>query len=106
MWCSTSEEEDEEDDLSNNKIVQFCKSLTTFSDTYDGDKFFTMQVRWGLGAGSCVFRRRRCTPESMSLMACWPAVHILGNPRLCIPTAERRARGDAAAAGAAGGGGV
>jgi hypothetical protein len=47
LLCSMGEEEDEEDDLSNNKIVQFCKSLTTFSDTYDGDKFFTMQVRWG-----------------------------------------------------------
>ncbi|PSC74363.1 thylakoid membrane chloroplastic [Micractinium conductrix] len=36
-------EEDEEDDLSDNKIVQFVKSLMSFSDTYDGDKFFTMQ---------------------------------------------------------------
>ena len=43
--CSMTEDDDEEEeDLSNNKIVQFCRSLTTFSDTYDGDKFFTMQV--------------------------------------------------------------
>ena len=51
LWCSTGEEEDDEDDLSDNKIVQFCKSLTKFTDTYDGDKFFTMQVRGGGGWG-------------------------------------------------------
>lgn len=38
-----AEDDDEEEDLSSNKIVQFCKSLTSFSDTYDGDKFFTVQ---------------------------------------------------------------
>lgn len=43
--CSTREEEDEEEDLSNNKIVQFCKSIMSFSDTYDGDRFFTVKVR-------------------------------------------------------------
>lgn len=46
---SAGGEEDEEDDLSDNKIVQFVKSLMSFSDTYDGDKFFTMQAsraRW------------------------------------------------------------
>lgn len=37
------EEDDEEEDLSGNKIVQFCKSLMSFTDTYDGDKFFTVQ---------------------------------------------------------------
>lgn len=48
-WRSSGEEDDEEEDLSNNKIVQFCKSLMSFTDTYDGDKFFTTQVlrgRW------------------------------------------------------------
>ncbi|EFN50725.1 hypothetical protein CHLNCDRAFT_28756 [Chlorella variabilis] len=36
-------DEEEEEDLSKNKIVQFCKSLMSFTDSYDGDKFFTMQ---------------------------------------------------------------
>lgn len=39
----SSDDGDEDEDLSENKIVQFCKSLTKFSDTYDGDKFFTIQ---------------------------------------------------------------
>lgn len=39
----TREDEDEEEDLSNNKIVQFCKSIMSFSDTYDGDRFFTVK---------------------------------------------------------------
>ncbi|KAL4853820.1 Thylakoid membrane protein TERC [Chlorella vulgaris] len=36
-------EDDEEEDLSENKIVQFVRSIVTFSDAYDGDKFFTVQ---------------------------------------------------------------
>ncbi|KAL4424113.1 hypothetical protein ABPG75_001414 [Micractinium tetrahymenae] len=39
----SSEDDDEEDDLGSNKIVQFCKSLMPFSDSYDGDRFFTVQ---------------------------------------------------------------
>lgn len=43
--CRSNDDEDEDDeDLSGNKIVQFCKSLTSFTDSYDGDKFFTMQA--------------------------------------------------------------
>lgn len=43
--CRSKDDEDEDDeDLSGNKIVQFCKSLTSFTDSYDGDKFFTMQA--------------------------------------------------------------
>lgn len=37
------EEEDEEEDLSNNKVVQFSKSLFDFTDQYDGEKFFTTE---------------------------------------------------------------
>ena len=37
-----AKEEEEEADLSNNKVVQFSKSLFDFTDQYDGDKFFTM----------------------------------------------------------------
>ncbi|PRW61230.1 Inner membrane alx [Chlorella sorokiniana] len=37
------DDEDDDEDLSGNKIVQFCKSLTSFTDSYDGDKFFTVQ---------------------------------------------------------------
>ena len=33
--------DNDEDDLSNNAIVRFSRSLFTFSDSYDGDKFFT-----------------------------------------------------------------
>jgi len=36
----TSDEEDEED-LADNKIINFSKSLFDFTDEYDGDKFFT-----------------------------------------------------------------
>lgn len=43
--CSAGEEEDNDEDLGNNNIVRFCKSLMSFSDSYDGDKFFTVQVR-------------------------------------------------------------
>lgn len=32
---------DEEEDLSNNGIVRFCKSLFNFTDNYDKDNFFT-----------------------------------------------------------------
>jgi TerC family integral membrane protein len=32
---------EEEEDLSNNGIVRFCKSLFTFTDNYDKDNFFT-----------------------------------------------------------------
>ena len=42
--CSSGDDEDDDEDLSNNKIVQFCKSLTSFTDSYDGDKFFTVQA--------------------------------------------------------------
>jgi TerC family integral membrane protein len=38
-----AKEEEEEADLSNNKVVQFSKSLFDFTDQYDGDKFFTME---------------------------------------------------------------
>lgn len=34
-------DEDEDEDLSNNAIVRFSRSLFTFTDAYDGDKFFT-----------------------------------------------------------------
>lgn len=34
-------EDDEEEDLADNKIVKFCRSLFTISDSYDGNKFFT-----------------------------------------------------------------
>lgn len=37
-------DEEEEEDLSGNKIVQFCRSLMSFTDAYDGDKFFTAAV--------------------------------------------------------------
>lgn len=43
--CRAGGDEEEEEDLSKNKIVQFCKSLMSFTDSYDGDKFFTMQVK-------------------------------------------------------------
>lgn len=33
--------DEDEEDLSNNKIVRLCRSLFTFTETYDGDKFFT-----------------------------------------------------------------
>ncbi|KAL4438500.1 hypothetical protein ABPG77_000148 [Micractinium sp. CCAP 211/92] len=39
----SGDDDDEEEDLSSNKIVQFCKSLMSFSDTYDGDNFFTVK---------------------------------------------------------------
>lgn len=32
---------DDDEDLSNNAIVRFSRSLFTFTDAYDGDKFFT-----------------------------------------------------------------
>lgn len=35
------EDGEEEEDLSENTIVKFSKSLFDFTDTYDGDKFFT-----------------------------------------------------------------
>ena len=34
-------DEDEEEDLGNNSIVKFCRSLYKFSDSYDKDNFFT-----------------------------------------------------------------
>lgn len=43
--CRPNDDDDDEEDLSSNKIVQFCKSLFTFSDQYDGDNFFTVKVR-------------------------------------------------------------
>jgi TerC family integral membrane protein len=35
------EADDEEEDLSNNSIVKFCRKLFTFTDAYDGERFFT-----------------------------------------------------------------
>jgi TerC family integral membrane protein len=32
---------DDEEDLSDNRIVKFCRSLFSFTDEYDGDSFFT-----------------------------------------------------------------
>eukprot|EP00638_Chattonella_subsalsa_P006724 CAMPEP_0117755346 /NCGR_PEP_ID=MMETSP0947-20121206/13395_1 /TAXON_ID=44440 /ORGANISM="Chattonella subsalsa, Strain CCMP2191" /LENGTH=374 /DNA_ID=CAMNT_0005574659 /DNA_START=63 /DNA_END=1187 /DNA_ORIENTATION=+ len=40
-WASDDDEE--EDDLSENSIVQFSQSLIPSTDYYDGDKFFTME---------------------------------------------------------------
>lgn len=40
-FCSYRSEGDDEEDLSNNKIVKFSKSLFQFTSEYDGDKFFT-----------------------------------------------------------------
>lgn len=37
------DDEDGEEELANNKIVNFCKSLFTFTDTYDGDNFFVVK---------------------------------------------------------------
>lgn len=71
--CSGGEEDDEEEDLSGNKIVQFCKSLMSFTDTYDGDKFFTVQVR----------RRRARGPEP-------PAQRSLGPSSTRPPGTHRR----------------
>ena len=34
---------EEDDDLSDNRIVQLCKRFMTFSDAYDGDHFWTVQ---------------------------------------------------------------
>ena len=39
--CSKGED-DEDEDLSNNQIVQLCRRFITFSDSYDGDKFWTV----------------------------------------------------------------
>ena len=41
------DDDDDEEDLSNNQIVQFSKTLFDFSDTYDGDKFFTAAAEGG-----------------------------------------------------------
>ena len=35
------DEDDDDNDLDKNSIVKFSRSLMKFSDTYDGDKFFT-----------------------------------------------------------------
>ena len=43
LIAKEDEDEDEEEDLSNNKVVQFSKSLFDFTDQYDGDKFFTTE---------------------------------------------------------------
>ncbi|WPT11315.1 Thylakoid membrane protein TERC [Picochlorum sp. SENEW3] len=40
-FCSYRSEGDDEEDLSNNRIVKFSKSLFQFTSEYDGDKFFT-----------------------------------------------------------------
>lgn len=37
-----SDDEDEEEDLSNNSIVQLCKRFINTSEDYDGDSFFTV----------------------------------------------------------------
>lgn len=38
-----NEDEEEEEDLSNNWIVQFSRSLFPTTDRYDGDRFFTVE---------------------------------------------------------------
>ena len=42
--CSVGEGDEEDDDLSSNGIVRFCRSVMSFSDAYDGDNFFTVKV--------------------------------------------------------------
>lgn len=41
MLACSEGEDDEEEDLSDNRIVKFCKSLFQFTDAYDADNFFT-----------------------------------------------------------------
>ncbi|KAI8465503.1 MAG: integral membrane protein TerC family-domain-containing protein [Monoraphidium minutum] len=44
--------EDEDEDLSSNKIVMFCRRLLPVSDHYDGDRFFTSAAGPGPGAAA------------------------------------------------------
>lgn len=41
MATCSEDEGDEDEDLADNGIVKLCRSLFTFTDSYDGDNFFT-----------------------------------------------------------------
>lgn len=78
---SSGDDDDEEEDLSSNKIVQFCKSLMSFSDTYDGDKFFTVKVRRRRGWP----HRPRTGASSQGPLGCAATAR-----RVCVNPASRR----------------
>eukprot|EP00191_Tetraselmis_sp_GSL018_P004971 CAMPEP_0177609036 /NCGR_PEP_ID=MMETSP0419_2-20121207/18836_1 /TAXON_ID=582737 /ORGANISM="Tetraselmis sp., Strain GSL018" /LENGTH=399 /DNA_ID=CAMNT_0019103857 /DNA_START=382 /DNA_END=1582 /DNA_ORIENTATION=- len=43
ILAGASDDDEDEDDLHNNKVVQICRRLIKVSDEYDGNKFFTVK---------------------------------------------------------------
>lgn len=55
---------EEEDDVENNAVVKFARGLLPFSNSYDGDRFFTTPAEGQLGAGT-----RLATPLMLVLLS-------------------------------------